>query len=154
MKYTAKSPQATTALGTALAQVLEPGDVISLEGDLGAGKTQFVKGIGIGFGIDPDQITSPTFTLINQYEGKFPIYHFDVYRIEPQELEDLGYEEYFYGSGICLVEWGNIVRDYLPEKYLQIMINKTADDQREFTFTAFGERYQRLISELKVVVRA
>ncbi|MFB5067631.1 MAG: tRNA (adenosine(37)-N6)-threonylcarbamoyltransferase complex ATPase subunit type 1 TsaE [Candidatus Wallacebacter cryptica] len=154
MRYTAGSPQATQALGETTARLLQPGDVISLEGDLGAGKTQFVKGVGIGLGIDETLITSPTFTLINQYDGRLPVYHFDVYRIEPHELEDIGYDEYFYGSGVCLIEWGNTVQEYLPLEYLQIEIRKTAEDQREFIFTAHGQRYEQLISELKVVVQA
>ncbi|HHX01659.1 MAG TPA: tRNA (adenosine(37)-N6)-threonylcarbamoyltransferase complex ATPase subunit type 1 TsaE [Firmicutes bacterium] len=142
------------ALGMTLAQLLQPGDVVSLEGDLGAGKTQLAKGIGAGLGIAETVITSPSYTLINQYEGKYPLYHFDVYRIEPVDLEDLGYEEYFFGKGICLVEWGNQIREYLPTEYLQIIIEQTAIQQREFTLIAHGERYQQLLDQLEVVVQA
>lgn len=154
MKYIAESPRDTMALGMTLAQLLQPGDVVSLEGDLGAGKTQLAKGIGAGLGIAETVITSPSYTLINQYEGKYPLYHFDVYRIEPVDLEDLGYEEYFFGKGICLVEWGNQIREYLPTEYLQIIIEQTAIQQREFTLIAHGERYQQLLDQLEVVVQA
>jgi len=154
VKYIAESPRDTMALGMTLAQLLQPGDVVSLEGDLGAGKTQLAKGIGAGLGIAETVITSPSYTLINQYEGKYPLYHFDVYRIEPVDLEDLGYEEYFFGKGICLVEWGNQIREYLPTEYLQIIIEQTAIQQREFTLIAHGERYQQLLDQLEVVVQA
>lgn len=154
MKCTAASPRETMELGIALAKLLRPGDLISLEGDLGAGKTQLAKGIGAGLGIEENTITSPSFTLINQYEGRYPLYHFDVYRIEPVDLEELGYEEFFFGKGVCLVEWGDRVRDYLPDEYLQIVIQQAGAQKRELTLTAHGERYQELLSQLKVVVQA
>lgn len=154
MKYTAASPRETMELGIALAKLLRPGDLISLEGDLGAGKTQLAKGIGAGLGIEENTITSPSFTLINQYEGRYPLYHFDVYRIEPVDLEELGYEEFFFGKGVCLVEWGDRVRDYLSDEYLQIVIQQAGAQKRELTLTAHGERYQELLSQLKVVVQA
>jgi tRNA threonylcarbamoyladenosine biosynthesis protein TsaE len=154
VKYLAESPQDTKEFGMALARLLQPGDLISLEGELGAGKTQVAKGIGAGLGILETTITSPSFTLINQYEGQYPVYHFDVYRIEPSSLEDLGYEEYFFGNRICLVEWGNRIREYLPAEYLQIVIRETAPQQRELILTAHGERYRRLLSQLRVVVQA
>ena len=154
MKYTAASPRETMELGIALAKLLRPGDLISLEGDLGAGKTQLAKGIGAGLGIEENTITSPSFTLINQYEGRYPLYHFDVYRIEPVDLEELGYEDFFFGKGVCLVEWGDRVRDYLHDEYLQIVIQQAGAQKRELTLTAHGERYQELLSQLKVVVQA
>lgn len=154
MKYIAASPRETMELGRALAHLLRPGDLISLEGELGAGKTHLAKGIGAGLGIAENAVTSPSFTLINQYDGKYPMYHFDVYRIEPDELEDLGYDEYFYGKGVCVVEWGDRIRAFLPEEYLQIVIEQTAAGERELTLIAHGQRYQELISQLKVVVQA
>jgi len=152
VKVIVNSPPETHKLAMQLASILLPGDVISLEGDLGAGKTHFAKGIGAGLGIDPALITSPTFTLINEYQGKYPLYHFDVYRLQPQELEDLGCEEYFYGRGVCLVEWGNNVKDYLPQNYLRIVMHKTGLTQREINFYAYGERYQKLLSQLEAVI--
>lgn len=154
MKVTTDSPQATHKLGTQLAGLLEPGDIVSLSGTLGAGKTLFAKGIGTGLEIPAELITSPTFTLINEYSGKYPLYHFDVYRLEPEEFEDLGYEEYFYGKGICLVEWGNIIESYLPYEYLEVQIGKGQDQQREFRFIAHGTRYQQLVGQLEAVIEA
>ena len=88
-----------------LGKLVNKGDVICMVGDLGVGKTTFVKAFAVGLGVD-DYVTSPTFTLINEYEGRIPLYHFDVYRIsDTNEMEDLGYEEYFYGDGVCAIEW-------------------------------------------------
>ncbi len=153
MNVIVKSPEETQRLGGQLGKLLRPGDIVSLEGTLGTGKTYFTKGIGESLDIDEKLITSPTFKLINQYDGIYPLYHFDVYRIQPEELEDLGYEDYFYGRGITVVEWGNIVADYLPDEYLQVILKKTAiDNERQFTFISHGERYEKLLVKLQTVV--
>ena len=103
-----QNPEQTLAIGKAVGEVLRPGDFINLNGTLGAGKTLLVKGIAEGQGIDPEDVTSPTFALINEYHGRYSLYHFDIYRLDrPEELEDIGYEDYFFGTGICLVEWGD-----------------------------------------------
>ena len=149
-----RSPQATKELGAKLGKFLQPGDVISLHGSLGSGKTYFAKGIGIGLGIAEDLVTSPTFKLINQYEGRLPVYHFDVYRIKPEEFADLGYEDYFYGKGVSIVEWGNNVIDYLPEDYLEVLLERTSTDkERHFTFIAHGQRYEDLLAGFETVVK-
>lgn len=117
------SPEETYAAGKRTAQKLEPGAVVCLVGDLGAGKTVFTQGIACGLGIG-EPVCSPTFTLIQEYHGgRIPLYHFDVYRIDgPWDMDELGYEEYFYGGGVCLVEWGNLIRELLPEHTVYIDI--------------------------------
>lgn len=153
MDVIVSSPRETKELGVKLGNFLRPGDVISLNGSLGSGKTYFVKGIGIGLGIAEELVTSPTFKLINQYEGILPLYHFDVYRIKPEEIEDLGYEDYFYGKGVSIIEWGNNVIDYLPEDYLEVLLEKTSiDNERHFTFIAHGQRYEKLLADFETVV--
>lgn len=153
MIMTMKSPEQTKKLGEVLASFLQPGDLVILDGDLGAGKTIFTKGIGLGLGITEDLITSPTYTLINEYRGRYPLYHFDVYRLnEPAELEDLGYEDYFYSNGISIIEWGNLIKSYLPTDYLEIIFHKAAENERRLQFVSHGSRSAQLLAELTKVV--
>lgn len=135
IKTETMSPSETGALGAHLARFLKPGDIISLTGDLGAGKTRFVQGLAVGLEIQ-DRVTSPTFAIIKEYMGgRFPLYHFDAYRLEGEkELADLGYEDYFYGDGVCAVEWGDKVAGLIPETALVINIEREGDDSRRFTF--------------------
>jgi len=145
------SPEETLALGRMLARWLEPGDAINLVGDLGAGKTVLVKGIASGLGIDPALVTSPTFALIHEYTGDVPVFHFDAYRLKhPEEWENLGYEEYLRGSGISVVEWGDLVEPYLPSEYLEVQIKReeAQRDGRIVEFRPMGQRFQRVIQEL------
>jgi tRNA threonylcarbamoyladenosine biosynthesis protein TsaE len=135
---------------------LDSGDVVCLYGDLGAGKTIFAQGVARGLGIE-DTVTSPTFTLINEYQGRLPFYHMDVFRLcSPLEMEDLGYEEYFFGSGVTLVEWADIVHQILPQDRLDITITRRpeGDDFREITLAPLGDRYRQLVEELIAVVCA
>ncbi len=119
------SAEETYAFGKALGQQAKPGQVYTLIGDLGAGKTVFTQGVAAGLGIK-EPVNSPTFTILQVYEeGRMPFYHFDVYRIgDVEEMEEIGYEDYFYGEGICLIEWANLVREILPDHYTQITIEK------------------------------
>ena len=131
------SPEETHALGKKIGQQAKPGDVYTLIGDLGVGKTVFTKGFAAGLGIQED-ISSPTFTILQLYEeGRLPLYHFDVYRIEePEEMEEIGYEEYFYGQGVCLVEWASLVEEIIPPEAVWITIEKDLDkgfDYRKIT---------------------
>lgn len=115
----------TFAVGVALGEKAEAGDIYTLTGDLGVGKTVFTKGMAKGLSIE-EHVSSPTFTIIQVYEsGRLPFYHFDVYRIgEIEELDEIGYEDYFYGEGVCLVEWGNLIEEVLPDRAVEIKIEK------------------------------
>ena len=127
----------TYELGEKIGQMAKPGMVISLTGDLGVGKTVFTQGLAKGLGIE-EPVNSPTFTIVQVYEeGRLPLYHFDVYRIEePEEMEEIGYEEYFYGQGVCLVEWASLVEAIIPPEAVWITIEKDLDkgfDYRKIT---------------------
>ncbi|MCL5935074.1 MAG: tRNA (adenosine(37)-N6)-threonylcarbamoyltransferase complex ATPase subunit type 1 TsaE [Bacillota bacterium] len=153
---TTHSPEETKQLGEKMAALLQPGDVICLNGDLGAGKTAFSQGVARGLAVD-SWVTSPTFTLINEYEGRLPLYHFDVYRLEgPAEMEDLGYEEYFYGDGVCLVEWAERVEEVLPQERLDISLTRdeSSEEMRQIHFMPKGEHFQQLVEELMKLVRS
>lgn len=136
MNFTSMSEQETFEIGYQIGQAAKAGDIYCLIGDLGVGKTVFSKGFAKGIGID-EHITSPTFTIVQVYDGEKPLYHFDMYRIEdPDELEMIGYEEYFFGQGVCLVEWANNVEDAIPEEAKWIYIEKDLDkgfDYRKIT---------------------
>ena len=119
-----KQEEDTKRFGQLLAKNLKPGDVVALIGDLGTGKTALTKAVATGLGVT-EMITSPTFTIINEYEGRLPLYHFDVYRIScEEEMEDTGYEDYFYGEGVCLVEWAELVKDLIPADAIWITVEK------------------------------
>lgn len=130
-----KSPEETRIVGASLAPTLLPGDVISLSGDLGAGKTVFVQGLATALGVDGG-ITSPTFTIVHEYEGRYPIIHMDVYRLDSfQEVLDLGFEELLDPQAILLVEWGEAVTQLFPRSYLEVEIRQLAEaDHRLFVF--------------------
>lgn len=118
------SPLQTEALGEKMGQAAKAGQIYCLSGDLGVGKTVFTKGFAKGLGVT-EYVTSPTFAIVNEYEGRLPLYHFDVYRIScEEEMEDTGYEEYFYGEGVCLVEWAELVRGLIPKEALWITVEK------------------------------
>lgn len=119
-RFLTYSENETITWGRRLARLLQPGDVIGFFGNLGSGKTRTIHGICQGLKCG-DQVSSPTFTIINEYTGIYPVYHFDLYRIESeQEIFDLGYEEYFYGDGICLIEWAERVLSFLPPDHIEI----------------------------------
>ena len=122
------SPEETFAIGKEIAAKAEPGQVYTLIGDLGVGKTVFTQGIAEGLGID-EPVNSPTFTIVQVYEeGRMPFYHFDAYRIgDVEEMDEIGYEDYFYGEGLCLIEWANLIEEILPETYTQVTIAKNLE---------------------------
>lgn len=125
----------TKSIAEKLAGFLRPGDVVSLTGDLGAGKTTFVQGLAAGLGCDRAP-TSPTFTIMHQYNCTVPLYHFDAYRLSgPADLERLGYEDYFYGEGITVIEWGDIVSSLLPPEVLTIEIDYVPSDDNSRLIT-------------------
>ena len=132
MKTISHSPDETFAIGASFAKEAVPGQILALQGDLGAGKTVFAKGFAKGLGID-DVVNSPTFTILQVYGGgRLPFYHFDMYRLgEPEELELLGYEDYFFSDGVCLIEWPEMIEGYLPETALTVRISRGEDpDER------------------------
>ena len=128
------SEKETERIGEAIGRAAEPGTVVALIGDLGTGKTTLTKSIARGLGVT-ETVTSPTFNIIREYKsGRIPLYHFDVYRIgDPDEMFELGYEEYFYGDGICVVEWADIIEELLPEDTVIIRIERGAsEEEREY----------------------
>lgn len=131
------SAEETFVLGRKLAQQAKPGQIFSLIGDLGTGKTVFTQGMADGLGIT-EPVSSPTFTIVQVYEeGRIPFYHFDVYRIgDIEEMDEIGYEDYFYGNGICLVEWANLIEELMPAETVAIQIEKDLEkgfDYRKIT---------------------
>jgi len=142
------SMEETIRLGERLAVLLKPGDVITLEGELGAGKTTFTKGIANGLGIK-DTLSSPTFTIIKEYKGDLPLYHMDAYRLEHSE-EDLGFEEYFNGDGISVVEWAQFIDEFLPNDRLDVKIEYLNKHNRIFTFSPSGLHFEAVAAELKL----
>lgn len=138
--WTSTNEEETDRFGRVLADLLEPGTVVALVGDLGAGKTRLVRAMATGLGIDPDDVQSPTFVLIREYEdGRIPVHHFDTYRLEDvNEFLDLGADELFGGDGICLVEWGDRVRDVLPAETLWIEITAVGECERDFLVRGCG----------------
>lgn len=137
MVFESTSSQMTFEFAKKMGEKLKSGDVLCLDGDLGVGKTVFTKGVAAGLGIK-DDVSSPTFTLIQEYYGgRLPLYHFDVYRIDgPWDMDDLGYEEYFYGEGVCLVEWGSMIKELFPENTIYVRIEKDLEkgfDYRKIT---------------------
>lgn len=121
----------TRALGARFAVLLKPGDVVALEGDLGAGKTQFVAGVVEGLGGDSSEVTSPTFTIAHEYEARIPVYHIDLYRLEDDaDARRAGLEDYFLGDGVCLVEWPGRARHLLPAETRIVLISHAGGDNR------------------------
>ncbi|MGX4598212.1 tRNA (adenosine(37)-N6)-threonylcarbamoyltransferase complex ATPase subunit type 1 TsaE [Faecalimicrobium sp. JNUCC 81] len=142
-----ENEEKTKEIGYKLGTLLQPGSVICLIGDLGAGKTTMTQSLAKALEVD-DYITSPTFTIVNEYEGKMPLYHFDVYRIgSSDEMYDIGYDEYINGEGVCIIEWANLIEDILPDEYLQIEL-RYKDMSREMILNPVGKRYEKLVEEL------
>lgn len=131
------SREETFELGKSLGEQAKQGEIYCLSGNLGTGKTVFTQGFARGLGIT-EPVSSPTFTIVSEYEeGRLPLYHFDVYRIEDiEEMEEIGYEDCFYGEGVCLVEWAELIKELLPENYVSITIEKNPEkgfDYRKIT---------------------
>jgi tRNA threonylcarbamoyladenosine biosynthesis protein TsaE len=144
--FTTKTAEETMSLAEKLGTILQPGDVLTLAGDLGAGKTTFTKGLAKGLGITRT-VNSPTFTIIKEYKGRIPLYHMDVYRLEDSD-EDLGFEEYFSGDGVCVVEWAVFIEDYLPEERMELVISHKGENEREFQIKPIGKRYEERVKEI------
>lgn len=128
-----KTPEETWELGKALGEAARPGQVYCLDGDLGVGKTVFTQGFAVGLGIR-EPVNSPTFTIVQEYEeGRMPLYHFDVYRIaDVEEMEEIGYEDCFYGMGVCLIEWSRLIEEILPPEAIRVTIEKDLEQGFDF----------------------
>lgn len=144
------SPEATEVWGEHLARHLLPGTILGLEGELGAGKTCFVRGLATGLGVNPEAVHSPTFTLIAEHHaGRLPLYHIDLYRLEGAEIEELGLEEYLFGTGVTAIEWFRFLPRGLVREYLLLTFEfGSGEEERVLTFTAQGERYEQVVKEL------
>lgn len=150
LEVTTASTEETMKVAEALAHQLEPGTTLTLEGDLGAGKTTFTKGLALGLGVTR-VVNSPTFTIIKEYKGtRLPLYHMDVYRLDEESEEDLGFDDYFFGSGITVVEWASRIESQLPEERLEITIKRVSDQERIIRFVPHGEKLQQLCEGVKL----
>lgn len=149
------SPEQTWRIGQILGARLGPGDTVCLYGDLGAGKTSISYGIALGLEVKEQYITSPTFTFVNEYQGRVPFYHIDLYRLTSvEELENIGFEEYIESDGVTVIEWAERAEDELPEESLSVYLNYVNESSREIGFVGEGERYQKLVEELKQELKA
>ena len=140
MRIETRSAEETFALGESMGRQAKPGQIYTLEGDLGVGKTVFTQGLAKGLGIK-EAVNSPTFTIVQVYEeGRLPFYHFDVYRIgDVEEMDEIGYEDYFFGEGVCLIEWANLIRELIPENAIPIKIEKDVDKGFDYRVVTIGE---------------
>lgn len=136
----------TQAVAEKLATLVKAGTVITLDGDLGAGKTTFTQGFGKGLGVTRN-VNSPTFTIMKQYQGRLPLYHMDVYRLEDTG-DDIGLEEYINGDGVAIVEWSNLIESSLPTERIAITIERIGDEERQLTFIPVGDTYNALVKEV------
>ncbi|MBR2792992.1 MAG: tRNA (adenosine(37)-N6)-threonylcarbamoyltransferase complex ATPase subunit type 1 TsaE [Erysipelotrichaceae bacterium] len=140
------APDQTRALGKKLGSLIDGSFLITLSGELGAGKTTFTQGLARGLEITRN-VTSPTFTLMKSYKGRLPLYHIDAYRLEDID-QDLGFEEYVDGDGVCVIEWSNFIEDVLPEERLSINLTISDDDSRMLVFSAYGDKYEEVLERL------
>ena len=151
LTYITNSPEETVKLGEKLGKLLKPGQVVLLSGDLGAGKTCFASGVLQGLGVE-EYVTSPTYTLVNEYEANYPVAHFDLYRLDDSEqIYDLGFFDYLDDSRIILIEWPERALEYLPERRIDVLIDSN-DQERQFTISFSGEEYTDIYEGMKKVV--
>jgi tRNA threonylcarbamoyladenosine biosynthesis protein TsaE len=150
MVFQSRSTSETIRIGKGIGSLLRPGDVVALVGELGTGKTQFIKGLAEGLGVGKSTyISSPSFTLINEYPGKVPFYHIDLFRLKlEKDAEELGLEEYFQGEGITAIEWADRIPRLLPGEILWVVIHYTGKNTRSLEIIGKGDRYEKLVEEL------
>lgn len=154
LEVVSKSGAQTQRLGHALGSLLLGGDLILLDGQLGAGKTTLTQGLAKGLQVT-EVVNSPTFTLLKEYRGALPLYHFDLYRLDdPDEIIDLGFEDYFYGSGVCVVEWADKATELWPVERLVIRLTREGEAQRRLLFVATGTRYHELLRQFQKKIYA
>lgn len=149
--FVSRCPEDTLALGERIGRAAQPGDAVALFGGLGAGKTLLAKGLLRGLGGDPDDATSPTFTLIRQYSARLPFYHMDAYRLTaPRQFLEIGAEEAFEADGVCLIEWADRVMEALPSDRLDLHLDVTGETRRDIRLAARGPRAERLLERLQL----
>jgi tRNA threonylcarbamoyladenosine biosynthesis protein TsaE len=149
MKLTSHSPEETQSFGKELGHLTRAGDVILLMGNLGAGKTCITQGIAWGLDID-GYARSPSFVVVNEYKGRLPMYHIDLYRLDNiAEIADLGLDDYLYGKGLCVVEWADKALDLMPPQNLLIKIELLGENERELELTNHGQRYKEMLADIK-----
>jgi tRNA threonylcarbamoyladenosine biosynthesis protein TsaE len=146
LEILSRGPAETQALGHALAELAEAGDIFLLSGELGAGKTCLVQGIARGLSVPAP---SPSFVLVREFQGRLPLYHADLYRLDHEEISALGLDEYLYGRGLCAVEWAEKGEGLLPADHLDIRLDYLGDEARRICLRAHGRRYQQLLTALK-----
>ncbi len=145
-----KTEKQTVQFATFLGELLRPGDVIALNGTLGAGKTRFVRAIAASLGIDETTVSSPTYMIVQSYPARLPLHHFDLYRIQyEEELYESGCDEFLESEGACLIEWASRFPDFLPKDHLEITFEITGENTRQLTLTAFGPQHERLVHSCK-----
>jgi tRNA threonylcarbamoyladenosine biosynthesis protein TsaE len=146
-----ESPAQTIRLGRLLGEILPPGSFVALVGSLGAGKTLLTKGLARGLGVEDDrEVTSPSFVLVNEYRGRIPVYHLDLYRLDSYaEVEGIGWDEFVSGPGVTLVEWADKVAEELPEERIEIHLQWVGEEKRRLCFSGKGGTGQTLVEELK-----
>ena len=150
MEIISGSFKETLRIGRIIAKYLEPQDIICLSGELGSGKTVLTKGIASGLGIEVFNVTSSSFILIREHlKGRLPLFHFDLYRLKAaQDISTLGYEEYFYGNGVSVIEWPERLECLMPEEYLNVKLNYRGEFKRGLKFHAVGSRYKKLLKDI------
>ncbi|MCB9099508.1 MAG: tRNA (adenosine(37)-N6)-threonylcarbamoyltransferase complex ATPase subunit type 1 TsaE [Anaerolineales bacterium] len=154
LDFISHSETQTRRLGMRLAPLLQAGDVVALIGDLGSGKTRWIQGVCQGLDVT-DPVISPTFTLVNEYRGRLPVYHIDLYRLaDAAESLSFGLEEYLYGNGITLVEWADKALDYFPKSYLAIELYYLEDTKRRVVMRPYGDRFSHVLNEFKLAAFA
>jgi len=143
-------PEETIQLGQYIGEILQPGSIIGLCGELGTGKTHLIKGLARGLGVDERYyVTSPSFTIINEYPGRIPLNHLDLYRLDnTDQMEELGYEEYFYSEGVTVIEWAEKILPLLPESRLMVEISHLNENRRMFKITGRGHPYRDIVGEI------
>jgi len=150
-KFISKSPEETIDFGKHLAGSLKEGDIVCFFGDLGSGKTTFIKGIAKGLKIVHTKVNSPTFVFMNVYQGRLPLFHFDLYRLDDIEgIISIGYDEFLYGDGVSVVEWADRLGSLMPDEYLKVDLIHKKVDERLIQLSAIGHRYQKIIEKVKV----
>ncbi len=155
MVFQTRCTSETVEMGKRLGRLLQAGDAVALVGELGTGKTQFIKGLAEGVGVEKTRyVSSPSFTLIHEYSGKTPFYHIDLFRLgSEKEAEGLGLEEYIGGDGVTAIEWADRIPALLPDEFLLVTIRYTGEKTRDLDMTAKGKRYKQLINRLSSELR-